>query len=78
MIVEFQTPMMPGVTLFVVTTPEDGKKLIDEGVGRGRIYSPKEIALIGKLILSKNDLEALAHTKHAFDARVQDVLKKDA
>lgn len=77
---EFHTPLVD-VTLFVVTTPEEGKALMESGIPRGRILSPKEIEALTKLRgiggekPSAEELRAVLEAKLTFDARVQDVLK---
>jgi hypothetical protein len=80
---EFKTPLAE-VTLFVVTTPEEGKALMESGVPRGRILSPKEIEALSKLRgiggerPSVEELRAVLEAKLTFDARVQDVITVEA
>jgi len=78
MIYEFTTPLAD-VTLFLATTPEDGAALIREGVGRGRIWSMKEVA-VGKATVEAggiSGLRAVVDAKLTFDGRAQDCKRHD-
>lgn len=71
MIVEFESDFFAG-TMFIVSSPQEGKKLLAEGVARGRIWSRKEIDFLKKLALEPDDLKTIVEAKVVFDARVQD------
>ena len=72
MIVEIKSTLAD-VTMFVVTTAEEGKALLDEGVGRGRVWSPKELEMLRVVGSTPEGRRAAVEMKLKFDARLQDV-----
>jgi hypothetical protein len=76
MIVEFNSPHWTE-TLFLISTPDEGKALVEKGVPRGRIWSPKEIAVLKVIGTTPEARRAAIEMKAQFDARLQDVVSKD-
>lgn len=76
MIVEFSSPLWTE-TLFLISTADEGKTLVEQGVPRGRIWSPKEIAVLKVIGSTPEARRAAVEMKAQFDARLQDVVQRD-
>lgn len=77
MIVQFSSPLVDG-PFYIVTTPEDGKALMKDGIPRGRIWSRKEVETLGLIAKDPKVKAAAIELKMQFDARLQDVIEEGA
>jgi hypothetical protein len=75
-IVEFSSPLW-SETLFLVATSDEGKTLLEQGVPRGRIWSPKEIEVLKVIGTTPEARKAAVEMKAQFDARIQDVVRRE-
>jgi hypothetical protein len=73
-IVEFSCPHTD-LTHFLVSTADEGKQLLAQGVGRGRIWSRKELDTLKVIAGDKAVIAAVVKAKELHDARVQDVVE---
>jgi hypothetical protein len=76
MVVEFSSPLWPE-TMFLISTADEGKLLVQQGVPRGRIWSRKEVELLKVIGSTPEARKAAVEMKAQFDARLQDVVVKE-
>ena len=75
--IELKVPYLPD-TLWFVPNIEFAAQLVGEGIGRGRIWTARELQdLVSIPLIPRPDLERIVRLKVVFGAKVMDV-KRDS